>query len=359
MCGVLPGCTEEQQPPAQSPRAEGEVLTGSIYIRSSNEAGPAKLATTLASALTQAGYRVVSSADTEHALVAELRVTLRETKGILQVYVNGQPKKSYVAQATLQVTGGGALLGADDIEYDLSDGASEEQVRQLVATATSPAVQRYLAQHQRAQKDSVARREQQEDDAASAKEEQQLAARKEQRRQEEATWRQVVLSECSAATQLTGCDHVKQYLSDYPTGRHAAEAKKALEDAMPLIAKLADERDWRVAKPETCAVPRASTDCDGVASYLSAQPAGVHVDEARALLAKAEPKLAVARKAEGQRNKDEEAKADREAQKADQAEKRRDREQCKKETCLGGMCFNVRPGAFEICMDRCVKANCE
>lgn len=358
MCGVLAGCTEEQLPP-QSPRSQGDAITGSIYIRSSNEPGPAKLAGALASALARAGYRVVPSADAEHDLVAELRVALRETKGILQVYVDGRPKKTYLAEATLRVTGGSALLGADDIEYDASDGPSEEQLRQLLATATSPVVQRYLTQHRRAQKDDSVRQKQLEEDAASAKEEEQLAARKEQRKREETTWSQVVLSECSAATQLTGCDQVRQYLADYPTGRHAAEAKRALETGLPLIAKLGDERDWRVGNPEPCRAPKASTDCDGVASYLTAQPAGAHVAEARALLAQAEPKLAAARKAEAQRERDEEAKADREAERATQEEKRRAREQCKKETCLGGMCFNVRPGAFEICMDRCVKANCE
>ena len=334
------------------------MIAGAIYIRPSNEPEAVKLADRLTSALTRAGYRVVSSTDGEHELVAELRVALRETSGILKVSVNGQPRKTYEAEATLHVTGGNVLLGAQSIGYDVSDGPSDEQVRQLAATTSGPVVQRYLKQFRQTQKEKAVLQQLREEDAASAQEEEQIAARKERRRQEEASWSQVVLSECSAATQLSGCERVKQYLADYPTGRHTVEAKQALEVGLPLIAKLGDERDWRVAGPEACRAPKATTDCDGVTSYLAAQSAGAHADEARRLLKEAEPKLAAVRNAEARHEKEEEAKADRALARMEQEEKRQNRQACKKR-CIRDACFYEKPGRYEICMDRCVKANCE
>jgi hypothetical protein len=87
------------------------------------------------------------------------------------------------------------------------------------------------------------------------------------------------------------------------------------------------------------------------------------------LLVQVEPKLAAARKDEERRAKEEEARVDREAKEEDarmdreikkQAsdQKRAEREQCKKD-CIGNTCFSLRPGTFEICLDRCVKANCD
>ena len=352
------GCGEEQQPP-RAALTTGEVIRGSVYVTASNEAEAKKLADTLAGKLAGLGFPVVTSGEAEHELVARVDVALRETSGLLKVYVNGQPKRSYRAHAALRFMGGERMLSEESIDYDVDDGASEEQLRTLVAVARSASVQRYLTENRQRASSEVARRESEKEDAADALQEQRLAAKREQRRQEEAAWARVILSECSSPTHLTGCDEVKSYLASYPSGAHAADAKQSLEAGAPQLAKLADDRDWRAGRPEACAAPKTSTDCDGVTGYLSAEPAGAHLEEARALLVKAEPKLAAIRKAEEQRTRQEDAKADREAEQATKDEKRRALEQCKKETCLGGMCFNVRPGAFEICMDRCVKANCE
>lgn len=135
----------------------------------------------------------------------------------------------------------------------------------------------------------------------------------------------------------------------------SAEAKLALEAGTPLIAKLKDERDWRSTNAEACVTPKQGTDCDGVFSYLAAQPAGSQVAEAHDLLTKARPRLAALGKAEEQRARDEEARAERDAEQAAKQEKRRQFELCKKETCLAQTCFSLAPGRFEVCMDRCVR----
>ena len=354
---ALPACSEDQ-PPARAPIEAPAEARMSVYLKSSEDPDAVKLVERLTSALARRGHNVTSSESDAHELTADVRVTLRETKGLLQVYIDGKPKKSFVAEAAMQVRGAGRLLDTANVEYEPSEGPDDEDLRVLVASITGPAARRYVAALRQQRTKTVGEQRQKEEDAADAKEAEQLAARKEQRRLEESSWNQVVLSECTAATQLTACDAVKEYLARYPAGRHVAEAKKALEQGAPLVAKLVDERDWRVARPEACKAPKTSTDCDGVTSYVAAQPAGVHLSEAQSLLAQAEPKLAAVRKGEERREKEEEAKVDRDIKKDADDQKRQEREQCKKD-CIGNMCFSLRPGKFEICVDRCVKANCD
>lgn len=133
-----------------------------------------------------------------------------------------------------------------------------------------------------------------------AKEEEPTADRSTQR-QEEASWNLLVLSDCTSPHQLNGCDKVKMYLAIYPMGRHVTEAKQALEVGSPIIAKLAEEQDWGNAQPETCKALKNANDCDGVSRYLSGQPSGAHVEEARTLLAQAQPRIMAVRETEERR----------------------------------------------------------
>jgi hypothetical protein len=75
-------------------------------------------------------------------------------------------------------------------------------------------------------------------------------------------------------------------------------AQQLLEAAKPKIVALLDEREWRAASVELCRSPKASTDCDGLQSYLRTQPPAVHAAEAKELLSAAQGKLAALRKAE-------------------------------------------------------------
>jgi hypothetical protein len=223
-------------------------------------------------------------------------------------------------------------------------------------------VQEYLQQLQQVQRANIAREQKQTHDQELAKQKEQFEANQELQHQDDAAWNQVVVSECTTPAQLTGGDATKLYLAQFPNGRHVTEAKKALETGVPIIAQLTDARDWSTSRAESCKVPRVSSDCESISSYLQAQPAGAHAADARELLARAEPKRTALRTAEEKQTKEAEAKSERDAERATQAQERDDkrmaREQCKKE-CIGGLCFNLRPGAFEVCVDRCVQANCD
>ena len=87
------------------------------------------------------------------------------------------------------------------------------------------------------------------------------------------------------------CDQLRDFLKVHATGSHAEEAKKALEEGVPKIAVLLDDRAWSRAMAESCREPRASTDCDGVVQYVQDFPTGAHVDEAKQIAREAQPKL--------------------------------------------------------------------
>ena len=355
------GCGGDQPPP-KSPSTAEAVVRAPIFVAAGKGPEAAKLAERLVVALSRAGYEVVASEGSNPVLTVDIAVNLRESQSLLQVSVNGKVKQNYIAEATIRVHGGSQVLSGERIEYDVSDGPSDENMRSLLLAIRSPGVQAHL-QRRRQQESDLLREQQkkvQEQQAAQARE--QREAREQQQRVDDAAWNQIVVAECAAPVQLTGCDGVKQYLAQFPNGAHAVYAKKALESGVPAIAKLTDERDWSSSRAESCKAPKTSSDCDGILAYTNAQPGGVHIVEARQVLAQSEATITALRKTEEQRAKANEEKARQDADKAEQAqlqaERRLAREQCKKD-CIGGTCFNLRPGVFEICLDRCVKANCD
>jgi hypothetical protein len=102
---------------------------------------------------------------------------------------------------------------------------------------------------------------------------------------EETAWNNARVTGCEFPVALTGCDAVRIYLAKYPTGGHVDEANKALATGQPQLEKLQkDENVWQQAGVTTC---RGHTDkdaCLGVELYLTKYQAGLHADEARALL---------------------------------------------------------------------------
>jgi hypothetical protein len=110
-------------------------------------------------------------------------------------------------------------------------------------------------------------------------------------------WKATRADTCRDPKSPSACDLVESYLKEHPSGGHAQAAQQLLEAARPKIVSLLDEREWRSASVELCRNPRASTDCNGVQSYLT-QPPALHAAEAKELLNAAQVKLASIRKAE-------------------------------------------------------------
>ncbi len=103
---------------------------------------------------------------------------------------------------------------------------------------------------------------------------------------DETAWNKARATGCALPVALTGCDGVRIYLAKFPTGAHADEANKALVAGQPQLEKLQkDDNAWQQAGVPTCRAHADKDACVGVELYLTKYAAGLHADEARALLA--------------------------------------------------------------------------
>jgi len=323
------GCSD--QPPPRSVQSETSVVRGSVYVAPGKDPEATKLAERLVAGLSRADHTVVTSDAAEHELTAELQVAVRETSGLLTVYVDGKPKKNHEAEATLKITAAGQVITGERIKYDADDGPSDENIQTLVSALSNAAAQKHVAGVRQQEGDTIMRQQAKDEAALREKKQKEDAEKLEALKQDDAAWNQIVPAECTTPTQLTGCESVKGYLAEYPNGRHVAEAKKALNAGTPILAKLTEDRDWSAARVEVCKKPKRSTDCDGVTSYVVSQPVGAHADESLALLTQVEPMLESLRKAEEKQSKNAEAKAERDAEKADKAQQQEDKRQAREQ----------------------------
>jgi hypothetical protein len=191
---------------------------------------------------------VVASSDEPHDVIAQLDTQLSEKTSLLTVYVNGKPKKHFLVHANLSIQGGKQVLSGGSIEYDADDGPSTDEVTSLVNAIRGDAVTRYVSALRDKRRSNAAAENEARDDAEAQQEEAELAKRRDAAKREEAAWNQIVLSDCTNATRIDGCDSLKGFLAQFPTGRHAHEAKQAVEAGAVIVAKLADDRDWSAVR---------------------------------------------------------------------------------------------------------------
>ena len=262
-------------PNAMQPVAADRAAGVAIYVGCPDGGGDAAIALRAAIQRTLAslGYRIAAEpAGAEIAV--DLRLNVREKQSFWVAYVNGVRKVGYAVRADALTRGDNTILAAVAVEYDLEDGASESQVSAMVGSITHADLVGYVRNRRwRMAAAAQAEAERQRAQEAARARGLQLA--------EEAAWNTLVVASCTAPTRDDGCDKVKGFLQQFPTGRHAPEAKKVVEDGASALAHLADERDWNAADVSACREPKQAGDCVGVLRYLLSHPRGAHIDESR------------------------------------------------------------------------------
>lgn len=94
---------------------------------------------------------------------------------------------------------------------------------------------------------------------------------------EDKIWAVSAPEKCDARKEEYDCGPFGRFLNIFPDGgRHAVEAEK---------------QSWIGSNKKTCVTPKFSTDCGDVEFYVEHFPKGPHAAEAKALIAKATPKL--------------------------------------------------------------------
>jgi hypothetical protein len=105
------------------------------------------------------------------------------------------------------------------------------------------------------------------------------------RLREEAEWVAARPIGCKLPASLSACDAVQVYLAAHPQGVHAEEGRDIVGAAQPKLEQLQkDENGWKKAGVESCRLLRNRNACIGVELYVTKYPAGLHADEARDLL---------------------------------------------------------------------------
>jgi hypothetical protein len=278
--------------------AEAEAFVGSVQ-------------STLSTSMTNAGYKLVTTEGAAADVIARITVAATEETSFFQMQVNGKVQKSY------KVTVNASFISASDnsvvdqtvTEFSGDDGQANQNAldKILVHLGKTRKLDKY---------------------ASTAKANAEKA--------EEDLWGAANVEACRKGETEKSCEGVKAYIEKYPSGKHTADARKAMTEGETNSVKNAEEKAWSAAAVDICLKPTKSYDCQGVEAYIKQYPTGAHVAEGKDAMKKSE--------------KTREALAKTEAAK----KKQENREECVKD-CRRSY---ERAVAFEVLVARCVQTEC-
>jgi hypothetical protein len=175
---------------------------------------------------------------------------------------------------------------------------------------------------------------------------------------------------CEKPEAVESCDAIKRELSDYPATAYARELRDLLNKSEPALVALRDAKDWARSYVDDCLAPDEENDCEAVEAYLNDWPQGRFAAEAKKALAKGLPKVRqmiakreAAERAEEARERAEEAREEaRERAEERQQEAKEVREFCtaahESFSCNFGCCMRVCGGG-KLDGGNCIlEANC-
>lgn len=176
-------------------------------------------------------------------------------------------------------------------------------------------------------------------------------------------WAKLPRGACRTPSKPTDCEPVLAFVQQHPDGPHVAEAKQLLQESKPAIDRLADDGAWATVDVAACVKGKAEAPqdieaaCAPVASYLSRFPAGLHADEARKTNDIGQRRAAELLARLEQQVRDTEARGRRAEREAQEREQQKERRRCEAGCRLG--CSSVRfRGREGICFQACVENQC-
>lgn len=249
----------------------------------------ASVAARLQAALVAAGYNVVTSEAAPHDLTVRVAVTAAEEPSYLQT-TNGRRQVKLKVHVALTMIGRAGVVDGVTHEFESMNGeVGEGSVMPLVARLNgSGRLAHYAAEQANARK-AIAEVDQSAAEQAEAQKQAAAgqAVQGQTREQEEGVWVHARPLGCKMPARLDACDAVQMYVAKYPSGIHVDEATKVLDEASPKLQELQkDENSWVGSGADACRAHTGRDACVGVELYVTKYPAGLHADEARSLLAK-------------------------------------------------------------------------
>ena len=237
----------------------------------------------LVGALTAAGFIVVPGAQ-EHDVTVAIAATATPEQQFFVSNVNGVSNQRFSVAVRAAIQGpAGAIDQASTTFSSVGAAVTDQNLAPIAATFSRS---QQLAAFAKAKADRDSARQEAKEAAEQKKEaDKKAAADRDRKRQDDTAWMSARPVACTEPRRIEGCDGVQKYLTEFPEGAHADEARAALATGKPkleLVQK--DENTWAGAGVEACRREHTRTDCAGVEVYLAKFPAGLHVDAAGQLL---------------------------------------------------------------------------
>jgi hypothetical protein len=286
VCLGTSGCggSAEAPPPSVPVSVSQEALGLTIlFVPKSGNATLEAANGAVQSELVRAGYKLVVNRRGPYDVAVTPEIAATEEKSLFAVSVNGKRDVKLRVHLTLSLASPDSEI-VDQVATDFVTPAGQVKGSDVSAVVAAIAASDRVSKYARDRKLARAKDERGRAEAAEAsynRKEQQARVR------EEADWNGARAQGCAMPTSLDACDNVRLYTATYPEGVHVAEAKTAIEQAQPAMAKLQkDENAWKAAGVSACRARATPADCEGVEVYSVKFAAGMHADEARQLLQK-------------------------------------------------------------------------
>jgi hypothetical protein len=246
-----------------------------IHVGTHDELGT-RVAQAVEDTLANDGFKLVRHPDDAHDAVLRINVSTQLEKSLFKVYVNGRLRTSYQVSATLSVETADRVLEYAATQFSMSGEMPAESIEALVVD-----ISRSRRVASLATKKAAANLER------HVEAEQQAKHQTEQNRvEQESAWNEADPDSCNNPTTLQACIGVRLYLSKYPAGSHAVEARRVIESSkskMELLQK--DDNYWTAESNFSgCAAKHSPNSCEGVELYVTKYPKGLHIGEATELL---------------------------------------------------------------------------
>ncbi len=268
-----------------------------------------RVRTVLTAIFAEAGYKLVQEAG-QARVVANVTVEATEKKKMFQTFVNGKRQITY--DVHIDATFSSNTKAREMLDKTSADFVTDSEKVDEVAIE---AVVAQLNGHGKLE-----------------------AYAKRLVDEEEKAWKDADVDGCRESVDDKACEGVKTYMSNYPEGKYLAEGKKTVAAGEKKLAERQDDDAWKNADSATCKEAKTLDSCDGVQAYLKAYKKGRHTDDAKTVLAEADPKLAVLKKKK-------KAADDKQAYK-----------DCVRE-CRAEY-IRYAPRAYQIIVQRCIKTEC-
>jgi len=273
----------------------------------------------LTSTFANAGYTLVEDEKTAQ-VQAKVLVGASEKPAVFQTTINGQRQVSYNVKvdASFMALGDSSLIDKTVAQFTADSGEVDAAaIENLVAQLGERGKLRRYAQRLEENKQAEAQRVKDEEDKI---------------------WQAANADDCRKSTSESACKGVDDYLAKYPSGRYAAEGRKAIEEGKGAAEDRREEDMWAKATVAKCKQPSKVEDCQGIQQYLEKYPNGKHAEEANGTLKSVAVQLqALQKRAEA------EAAAE-------------NKQECIKE-CKRRF-IDYSPGAFNILVSRCIQTDC-